>query len=672
MSYSPPQFGDSVQLVCGYSAPLLVQTVVLGAEAISVSATVDASLPAAPVLELHFQALGYSASNSGGTYDPPAVLVPILLTCGYSAPGLAVQVTLCQSAVVISAALAAAFPPVALPLSVGALASVALDLPDVDGCRTGLRWRERIGVAAGLLSDSAEMNAVDRRAMAPHAASVPLSASLHTSETQTQSVGNWSQLTQGGGIRLPGLATARHADAPRMRQRLRATAQAADQIDGRAGLTQRDRLRTRDRASASATDAAPTTNHLATPSRGAVRTAARLGPEQTEATWPLPGRWWPRYEAPGLTLRLCCLEVPAPGAPVVLTWAYPAWPRCPGVVPPDPGGTVIVPVRKVYFVMNTLSLKRVSDGVEVPCESLSLDLSASDWAWSFSATVPGYAEALVRGDAPVELTAMVNGEPIRLVVRSVQRSREFGKSTLSVSGIGRAAVLADPQARSVSRFNAQARTAAQLLDDALTENGVPIGWTVDWRIEDWAVPAGYWSHTGTYIEAATRIAEAGGGYVQAHDVQPILRVLPWYPRAPWDWSSATPDIQLPEDVCKVEGVEWMSKTPVNAVWITGGTRRDHIKRAGSAGDVQAQTIVDQLATDVIMTRQRGLRALAEGGDQALITLSLPVLDEVGIIRPGQLIRYQEQGRTHVGMSRAVSVSCGFPDVWQSIKVEVRA
>jgi hypothetical protein len=127
---------------------------------------------------------------------------------------------------------------------------------------------------------------------------------------------------------------------------------------------------------------------------------------------------------------------------------------------------------------------------------------------------------------------------------------------------------------------------------------------------------------------------------------------------------------MPEDACRTEGIEWVENADYNAVWVTGA-RRDYIRRAGTDGLTIAPTIVDPLATDAIMTRQRGARVLANAGKQAVITVKLPVLDEVGIIHPGQLIQYTEQGITRRGLSRAVSIDAGFPEVWQTIKIEAR-
>lgn len=159
--------------------------------------------------------------------------------------------------------------------------------------------------------------------------------------------------------------------------------------------------------------------------------------------------------------------------------------------------------------------------------------------------------------------------------------------------------------------------------------------------------------------------------MQADKSAETLHILPYYPKPPWEWAAATPDIVLPEDVCTTEDTNWRKKATYNAVWIVGGAggRRDKIKRAGSAADRHAPTVVDPLATDPIMTRQRGLRVLADTGRQALIGIKLPVLEETGVILPGNLIEYSEQGQTHIGLSRSVSLHWEFPKCRQTVRIE---
>ena len=126
---------------------------------------------------------------------------------------------------------------------------------------------------------------------------------------------------------------------------------------------------------------------------------------------------------------------------------------------------------------------------------------------------------------------------------------------IQISGRSPSAWLSAPFAPATARTSENPYTAQQLAAEALTINGVPMGWALDWRIPDWLVPAGAWSHLGTPMEAVLRIAEAGGGYIQAAAATQTLRALPHYPAAPWLWASLTPDLILPDDVVEVEGTE---------------------------------------------------------------------------------------------------------------------
>lgn len=345
-----------------------------------------------------------------------------------------------------------------------------------------------------------------------------------------------------------------------------------------------------------------------------------------------------------------------------------------GNPPTDPAGTVIVPNLEYYLVINEFSLVRADTAEPVEVTDFSASIDADSWTWGWSASLHADLMPLVRSPAlgeHVELIATINGTPLRLVVERMGRDRRFADSRLKISGRGRAAWLSDPHSPISTRYNTQARTAQQLLADALTINNVSIGWSIDWRITDWLVPAGAWSNTGTYIDAATRIAEAGGAYIQAHNTDQTLIVLPRYPVAPWGWGTATPDIEIPEAACEVEGIEWQDKPPYNAVWISGGTggRRDRIRRTGQAADRPAPTVVDDLATAPEMTRQRGTAVLGDTGRQAHITLRLPVLPETGIIQPGKLVRYTEGSNTHIGLSRSVQIEQRFPALWQTVRIE---
>lgn len=337
-------------------------------------------------------------------------------------------------------------------------------------------------------------------------------------------------------------------------------------------------------------------------------------------------------------------------------------------------GTVDVPIRSIYVIENSFSLIVSDTGQVLPITDISLSADCDSWAWGWSAKVAAsFMPALL---APVgELVGVelsINGELFKLLVDPPSRDREFAKADLKIGGRSRSAWLAEPYLSPRNMSNTQTMNAQQLMVDALTENGVSLGWGIDWQITDWPVPAGCWNHRGTPISACSAIAEAAGGYLQSHPKDNTIIVLPRYPAAPWNWATdLTPDINLPEDVCTVEGIEYSDQPLYNTVYVSGEENGilGHVTRAGTDGGKPADMVTDPLITHADAARQRGIAILSNTGRQERITLKLPILPETGIIKPGKLVRYTESGNAHLGICRAVSVSGQFPAITQSITLE---
>lgn len=333
--------------------------------------------------------------------------------------------------------------------------------------------------------------------------------------------------------------------------------------------------------------------------------------------------------------------------------------------PGGPAASVIVPIRSAYIVVNNVSLA-ILDGPALHALSLSMSLDADSWTWRWSATLPGIDLVHVDTGAPVEVVAAVNGTVYRLVVEHISRERSFGRNEVRVSGRGRNAVL---DVLSGNHANSEVRTAAQLMDDALLVGGD--GWTVDFGLDDWLVPAGVWSAQGTAMNALNMIAAAAGGYVQPHRTNAVVRVLPRYAAAPWTWASVVPDFELPSAVTKREAIEWVRKAAYNRVFVSG--TRDgilaQVTREGTAGDVVAPMVTDALIAAVEAGRQRGLAILSDTGQQQLLSLSLPVLPETGVIEPGKFVRYVDGAVERVGVVRSTNIEARFPSLQQTLGVE---
>lgn len=341
--------------------------------------------------------------------------------------------------------------------------------------------------------------------------------------------------------------------------------------------------------------------------------------------------------------------------------------------PPGPHATVVVPIRSVYMIVNTVTLKRVVGNVTLPCLSLSLSLDVDSWAWGFNATLPADQLDAVAPTitGPVELEAVVNGTAFRLLAENISRDRTFGRSTLKVGGRGKAALLAAPYAPVQTVGNTGDRTAQQLMGDILTYNGVPLDWTVDWQIEDWLVPGGVFQAQGTYIEGLGAVAAAAGAFLRPHPTDQSISVLARYPSLPRDWYSLTPDFELPSAVVTQEGITWTERPGYNRVFVSGTSQGvlGQVTLLGSAGDLVAPMVTDPLITTAAAARQRGMAVLGNTGRQADVRLRLPVLAETGIIQPGALVRYTDGGIERLGMVRSTAVDAGLPEVWQSLGVE---
>ena len=345
--------------------------------------------------------------------------------------------------------------------------------------------------------------------------------------------------------------------------------------------------------------------------------------------------------------------------------------------PLPPHTTVVVPIRRIYMVVNNASLHRVDGNIELPTLSMTLGLDVDSWTWSFSAALPGRALANLEpasNGSPVEVEAVINGTAFRALVESIERTREFGTNDLRISGRGKTALLDAPYAPIQSFTNSQARTAQQIMGDVLTINGVPLGWSIDWGLADWSIPAGVFNHQGTYIGALNKIASAAGGYVQPHAANQTIKILPRYPTVPWDWGSVVSDFQLPVDATSRESLRWLEKPAYNRVFVSGQEVGvlGQVTKGGTAGEVLAPMVVDPLVTSAIAARQRGISILADTGRQIEVSLRLPVLVETGIILPGAFVDYQDGGVSRRGLVRSTQVQAGLPEVWQTLGVQTYA
>jgi hypothetical protein len=367
------------------------------------------------------------------------------------------------------------------------------------------------------------------------------------------------------------------------------------------------------------------------------------------------------------------LDFTCPAAQSGLAWR--PWLRLDFGKPPCRGFSV--PVLKVYVVNNTVEIVRLPGREPIPVKRLQLGIDVDSWAWGFSASLPYKALDMIAPTSvgPVEIEIHLNGLMWTMLVEGFEVRREFGQSTLDIQGRSLAAYLAEPYAPKRSFSPSAPFTARQLAEQELTRAGLATGFDLDWQLPDWLVPADSWSYQGlSPMSVMTRIANAAGGYVNAHASEKRVLAKSRYPALPWHWDTLPADMALPIDVVKTLHLRWQEKPAFNAVYVCG----EHdgvigrVIRTGSAGDAMAPMVVDGLITHADAARERGRSILADIGKQALVTLELPMLEAIGLLDPGLLVAVGEGNSDWRGLVRATSISATWDQsltVRQTIEVE---
>ena len=334
---------------------------------------------------------------------------------------------------------------------------------------------------------------------------------------------------------------------------------------------------------------------------------------------------------------------PAGQRDTTLSFVYPDYPG-----PVDLPSTFTIPTQGFYVLANDCEIVRVSDGRDVPATSVSLSSTSDSYTWAFKARLAAVsARALVEGTDgdPVEVDVTINGNTWRILVDGWDGSESFAQSQVSISGRSRSAYLAAPYALPRDYVEGSNLLAQQLADQEL-----PAGWSLDWNMTDWIIPAGAFQYQNlTPIEAISKIAKAGGGFVNVHPDQDVIQVHQALPASPWELDTLGPDFQIPHSVMLQRSSRKKPGQGVNGVYVMGGSVSPYyaeVSRRQTNGTPQAPAVVDPLITDRNPAEFRGMMALADTLRQSQDTYELPLTSSLGGLIPvGSLLEIGAQYST---------------------------
>lgn len=343
----------------------------------------------------------------------------------------------------------------------------------------------------------------------------------------------------------------------------------------------------------------------------------------------------------------------------------------PGPDPEDP--QFIIPLLRVYMTVHTIDAVLLPSLERVPLTSLSISSDDDGFGWSMTASGPIQLmdQLMPSNGLPQRVRVTIDGIDWVFVCEHPERSRKFGERGVQVRGSSVTSLLGAPHMPASIWGSTTALTAQQLIAQALEFTGV----SIDWRIDDWLVPARAWSHQGTPLSVAQRVAEAAGAVVRSHRTDATLQISPRYPHMPWAWPTAVPNVRMPGQIITTDTLQAVVGTRFNAVYVSGETQGGvlgHVVRSGSAGDVLAPQVIDALITHELAARQRGSAVLAAAAITKRQPITVPLLTggtNPGLILPGYLIEVIEPDETWRGLVRGITVTAGMPTVRQQLEVE---
>lgn len=323
-----------------------------------------------------------------------------------------------------------------------------------------------------------------------------------------------------------------------------------------------------------------------------------------------------------------------------------------------------IPSKGVIFVTNSVSLVRSDDGRDIKMLGFSVGIDSNSYTWSFSATVPlselSKVDTAHQPRIGVDFTC--NGNLWRFILDDCSDSVSFGESSLTIKGKSRAMLLAHPYATQRGFKFDTAMSARQIAESELNRNGVPSGFTIDWQlagVNGWNVPANTYSYTGkTPINSLQWIAEAAGGFINADMSADVLHVLAHYPIPSWEWAAQTPSINLTQSLITSRSRGRVNKPAYNGVTIYGENDNGIgalIKRTGTSGGYQPPMVTSDLMTDTAAAISRGKMILSDTGDIGNIGISMPLVADVGVLKPSTLIGVND-GESWVGMVRGTTIT----------------
>lgn len=319
-----------------------------------------------------------------------------------------------------------------------------------------------------------------------------------------------------------------------------------------------------------------------------------------------------------------------------------------------------IPIRRSYMSTNSASLVRLPDLEPLPVTAMTIETDFDSWCWALSATLAGpEAFALVQPNPlACEVLATINGQEWTFLLDVPSTQRSFNSDRVTIKGRSRSAWLHDPYTPHQNFSEANAREMVQLAEAALTNTG----WTVDWNLDTWVVPAGRYTSWNTPIGVLIRLVNTTNDGLYTDPVLQVITAQKRWPVASWLLDAETVDLLIPEAAVITLTQSPVYTPPLNGVYVSGTSHGvlALVKIAGTDGALQpSDPIVEELLCDEagVAARARGLNVLSNSGAGWTMDAEVLFTPEVGLVKPGLIVSI-------AGM-KGISRSCRISASWSN-------
>lgn len=391
--------------------------------------------------------------------------------------------------------------------------------------------------------------------------------------------------------------------------------------------------------------------------------ASRPRNSSIQSSWNLAGHYNPAYQLPwgeGLSQQ-------QRDADYSIRFAANTDPVDP-TDPNDPTSPERPADKDTWLIMNTISVVTLPDLQPLDATELTIELDIDSFTWQLSAQINNRASlnrVAPDQNGPKEIEVTINGWRWVFIVERYEASRSFNRERYRIHGESRTKFLAAPYAPLRSHSENSPINAKQAAIQQLENTGFTLDWSSegDFVTPDWTFPENTFSyHEQTPMQVIARIVTTAGAVVIPSAENDVLTIQPRYPQSPWDWQQETAITQyiIPESMIISLSAQWKPQPHYNAAYVSGihAGVSVNVRRQGTAGNDPAPDSYDDWLVDVGLNTERGRNELAKGGNQAVVTLEIPLMltgEAPGLILPGRLVEVIETGDVWYGLCLSIAI-----------------